>query len=92
MKFGTFEIGGDTYFLPPNEMLAKYIAISGYYGKFRLSTMTEILSVDARLSFAKQFDYLLAKDMITIDHDWISITKKGFKNYGAVLSLFYPNV
>jgi oxygen-independent coproporphyrinogen-3 oxidase len=92
MKLGTFETGGDTYLLPPNEMLAKYIAISGYYGKFRLSKMTEILGVDARISFAKEFDYLLIKDMITINNDWVTITNKGFKYYGAVLSLFYPNV
>jgi hypothetical protein len=50
------------------------------------------LGGDARISFAKEFDYLLIKDMITINNDWVTITNKGFKYYGAVLSLFYPNV
>lgn len=87
----TYEAGGQTYLLPPKEMLAKYLAISGYYGKFKLSKMDDIIGQSSIKVFAKEFKYLLYKGFITIDKDLVSITKKGFKYYGAILSLFYPN-
>ena len=92
MAASTYEVGGDTYILPPQEMLAKYLAISGYYGKFRLSKMKEIIGNDPTAVFNKEFEYLLNRRLIAIDNDWISITKEGFKCYGAAVSLFYPSL
>lgn len=91
MSYGTYEANGYTYLLPPQEMLAKYLAISGYYGKFRLSKMNDIIGHNSMEIFKKEFEYLLYNKFITIDHDWICITKEGFKYYGTILSLFYPN-
>lgn len=91
MAHDTFEADSQTYILPPQEMLAKYLAISGYYGKFRLSKMNDIIGHNSMKAFKSEFEYLLNNKMIAIDHDWISITKEGFKYYGAILSLFYPH-
>lgn len=90
MASGTFETGGQTYLLPPREMLAKYLAISGYHSRFRLSKMNDIIGNDSMKTYREEFDYLLHNELITIEDDWVFITKDGFKYYGAILSLFYP--
>lgn len=91
MTHDTFKADSQTYTLPPQEMLAKYLAISGYYGKFRLSKMNDIIGHNSMKAFKSEFEHLLNNKMITIDHDWNSITKEGFKYYAAILSLFYPH-
>lgn len=90
MAHDTFEANSHIYLLPSQEMLAKYLAISGYYGRFRLSKMSEITGHNPLTVFSKELKYLLYKELITIDNDWVSITKEGFKYYGVILSLFYP--
>ena len=86
----TFEQGGDTYLLPPHEMLAKYLAICGYCGRFRLSKMNEILGVDALTAFHDEFDFLTKHKYLRIKNDIAYLTRKGFSCYGAIFSLFYP--
>ncbi len=81
----------DTYILPKEERLAKYIAISGYCGQFSIKIMDEILGESSREYFKKQFEFLLKKKYIEIFDDIVFITKRGFVCYGAILSLFYPN-
>ncbi len=86
---GSFD-SEDTYFLPKEEMLAKYIAISGYCGQFNIKIMNEILGKSARDCYKIQFDFLIKRRYVEIVDDIVYITKRGFKCYGAVLSLFYP--
>ena len=78
-----------TYNLPPFEMASKYIAISAYSGSFSLTKLTEILKVDSELVFRQPLNYCIDNELMQKDGDIIRITKKGFKNYGAVFSLFY---
>ena len=80
----------DSYILPKEEMLAKYIAISGYCGRFNLKIMQGILKEDPYSKFKEQFEFLLRKKLIYIKDDTIFFTKKGFVHYGAILSMFYP--
>lgn len=80
----------DSYILPKEEMLAKYIAISGYCGRFNLNIMQEILGEDPLNVFKEQFDFLLGKKLIHIKDNTVFFTRKGFVHYGAILSLFYP--
>ena len=80
---------GDNYLLDKQEMLAKYIAISLYYGKFNLDIMSEILNLDALEYFEKELKFLKNKKIIKIKNNIVSLTKKGFKYYGAVGALFY---
>lgn len=87
----SFELGGDVYDLPPKEMLAKYVAICGYCGRFRLSKMQEILGEDPREVFKEELDFLIANKYLRIKGDTVQFTPKGFQCYGAILSLFYPN-
>jgi len=83
--------GGDTYLLPSSEILGKYLAISGYHGQFDLAIMGKIIRKDPLENFAHVFDFLLKTNLVEISDQQVSFTPKGFKHYGAVLSLFYAN-
>lgn len=80
-----------TYLLPPRERASKYIAIAAYSGAFALPTLDRILNDDSRQVFAPQFDFCLNEGLLIHDKDKMRITRKGFKYYGAVFSLFYNN-
>lgn len=88
----TFENGGDTYLLPPQEMLAKYLAICGYCGFFDLRIVESILHEDLLLKFSAVFDFLTKHQYISIKDGKVFITHSGFKYYGPILSLFYPMI
>ena len=90
LKEGSF-IEEDVYILPKEELLAKYVAISGYCGRFNLKIMEEILNCDPLKYFSEEFEFLLSKNYIKIDNDEVILTRRGFLHYGAVLSLFYPH-
>lgn len=81
----------DKYILPANELLAKYISISLYYGKFKLSIMEDIIKEKPLIKYKEEFKFLLTNEYIEIKEDIVSLTKKGFKYFGAVGSLFYSD-
>ena len=85
----TFEKGGDSYRLPPRELLSKYVAISGYCGMIDLSVMEEILHSDPNIVFEKELGFLLDNEYIEKNGTMLYLTPEGFLHYGAVLSLFY---
>ena len=85
----TFEKDGDSYKLPPRELLSKYVAISGYCGMIDLSVMESILHSDPYVVFEKELDVLLNKHYIEKNGTMLYLTPEGFLHYGAVLSLFY---
>ena len=87
----TFEKDGDSYRLPPRELLSKYVAISGYCGMIDLFVMEKILHSDPSMVFEKELDFLLNNQYIEKDGTMLYLTPKGFLHYGAVLSLFYNN-
>ena len=80
-----------TYLLPPLERASKYIAIAAYSGVFSLSTLDRILKGDARQVYASQIDFCVNNGLLEFDNNKMRITRKGFKYYGAVFSLFYDN-
>ena len=79
------------YALPPEELLAKYIAISGYAGRFSTTVASSILGTDFSEKYKDVIDYLLEQGYITIDGDTIALTTQGVANYGAALSMFWNN-
>ncbi len=79
----------DTYLLPKEELVAKYIMISLYYGMFSLKIVSSILEKDARKYYKRELDFLISNKYIYIEDDKCYLTKDGFKYYGAVGSLFY---
>jgi oxygen-independent coproporphyrinogen-3 oxidase len=87
----TFEKDGDSYRLPPRELLSKYVAISGYCGMIDLFVMEKILHSDPSMVFEKELDFLLNNQYIEKDGTMLYLTPKGFLHYGAVLSMFYNN-
>ena len=88
MIHNTF-IEEDLYVLPKEELLAKFIAISMYFGKFKLSIMKEIMGQEPRTYYKEEFDFLLENQYVTIVDDEVILTKKGFKYYSAIGALFY---
>lgn len=80
---------GDNYILPNEEMLSKFIAVSGYYGLFNISCANKILKQSFEDKFRLQLKFLLRKKYIEIKDDNLIINKKGFKHYGAILNMFY---
>lgn len=79
-----------TYLLPSNELASKYMAISAYNGSFSIIRLKDF-------GFSKEYlneilgfcidEGLLYKG----ERDRMFITKKGFKHYGALFSLFYAS-
>lgn len=90
IKEGTF-YSLDNYVLPAEELLSKYIAVSGYFGQFSLDIMTQILGKDVWIVFKDEFDYLLNNKYISIQDNILTITKTGFEYYNAVCAMFYSN-
>lgn len=78
-----------TYLLPPVELASKYIAIGGYSSSFSMKRLSEIFGCDATVKYKHQIDWCIKNEYINIERDRIYITPKGYKYYGAVLSLFF---
>lgn len=79
-----------TYLLPPYELASKYIAISAYNGSFSIAKLRDYGISGGSLNEILDFcidEGLLYKG----ERDWMFITKKGFKHYGALFSLFYAS-
>ena len=79
----------DIYVLPNEELLAKYIAISMYYGRFKISIMESIIKEQPLEYYKNEFEFLLKKGYVEIREDEVIITKEGFKYYSGVGALFY---
>ena len=78
-----------TYILPAKERLAKYIAISAYSGRFSIDVASQILGMSYLLANEDVITFLESKGLISVTPNQISITRKGFKSYGAVFSMLY---
>ena len=76
--------------MPPEELLGKFIAISGYSGGFSIRGANEILGDNFCAINSEILNYLSISKLITINRERVQFTHKGFRNYGAILSLFYP--
>ncbi len=82
----------DVYKLPGNELAAKYVAVALYGGRFKLSAITRFLGVDARSHFAAELDYLVSGEYLSVDaNGGCHVTRKGFREYGAIAALFWSN-
>lgn len=89
IKAESFE--SDQYYaLPPQELLAKFIAISGYSGGFSMDAAKRIYGNQFYNHFIAIIETLVQAGLVYIHESRIQLTKKGYQNYGALLSLFYP--
>ena len=88
LQFYSF-IEEDIYILPKEELLAKFIAISMYYGKFKISIMKSIIDEEPLDYYKDEFEFLIKNNYVEIKNDEVILTKKGFKYYSAVGALFY---
>ena len=77
------------YDLPSNELLNKFIAISGYSGGFSLSGAKSLFGEDFATRYNHILHFLIDEKLATISGDRLQLTKTGFRHYGAILSLFY---
>lgn len=77
------------YRLPPEEVVAKYVSVSLYGGRFRESAITRLLKEDANSHFAQEFTFLEASKLLEKDGDFWALTPEGFKHYGGVAALFW---
>lgn len=88
LRYNSF-IEEDLYVLPKEELLAKFIAISMYYGKFKISIMKSIIDEEPLDYYKDEFEFLIKNNYIEIKKDEVILTKKGFKYYSAIGALFY---
>lgn len=82
-------IDEDNYRLPAEEVAAKYVSISLYSGSFRLDVLTRILGVNARQYYKNELEFLNENGVAFENGNIVRITKKGFRYYGAIASLFW---
>ena len=87
-KNDTF-LATDIYILPKEELVAKYIMISLYYGEFDLNSISKILGKDANEFYNTELTFLIENKYIKIQNNKVRLTEKGFKYYGAIGALFY---
>lgn len=76
------------YKLPPKELFAKFIAISGYSGGFSIESATRIYGNSFERVFQQIISSLVTEGLMKISGDRIQITRSGYRHYGALLSLF----
>lgn len=79
----------DTYLLPKEELVAKYVMVSLYFGMFSLDIISNILGEDSYNYYKNEIDYLVNNNYIEIKDNKCYLTELGFKYYGAVGALFY---
>lgn len=80
----------DVYRLPGDELVAKYVAVALYGGKFYLPVITRFLEGNAGEHYAAELDYLVAGEYLTVDAQGkCLVTQKGFREYGAIAALFW---
>lgn len=78
-----------TYYpLPREELLSKFIAISGYSGGFSLSAAKELYGPEFISDYQHIIHFLVNENLALIIGDRLQLTELGFRHYGAVLSLF----
>ncbi len=79
-----------TYHLPAAELASKYVAISGYGGAFSMEVLGNFLGDSWNHRTHEALRYCLANGLVTIDKcKTVRITPRGFRDMGAVFSLFY---
>ena len=78
-----------SYLLPKEELAAKYICISLYSGRFNLSVLERILSCDPLSYYHNEFRFLTEHQYVEISNGICTLTKEGFRLYGAVAALFW---
>ena len=79
------------YRLPPEELLSKFIAISGYSGGFSIDAAKQIYGLNFEKDFSPILNYLIKHGLIFINSNRVQLTNEGMRHYGSILSLFYPN-
>lgn len=77
------------YALPREEVFAKYVAISGYSGGLSLKSSRRIYGSDFDARFGEIISALEKEGLGTIIDDRFQMTRKGYRYYGAILSMFY---
>lgn len=77
------------YQLPRQELLNKFIAISGYSGGFSLSAAKNIYGDDFDSRYSTILKFLINENLATIKDECLQLTETGFRHYGAALSLFF---
>lgn len=84
----TFE-SENHYALPSREVFSKFIAISGYSGGFSLDVARRLYGDRFDNEFYHIIETLKDNKLIEIKGDMLRLTRKGFKYYGPILSIFY---
>lgn len=88
LTYETFD-SREHYRLPPHELLNKHLAISGYFGGFSFAVAKRFYGDSFRSNFRDILQFLSDNDYITLHNNNLRLTPRGFRHYGAVLSMFY---
>ena len=80
------------YELPLEEKLAKFICVSSYSGSFDWKLVEERFMPDFLNRHKDLVDFLRRNGYINMGAKYIRITRKGFKHYGPIFSLFYKPI
>ena len=77
------------YKLPYDELAGKFVAISLYSGQFDMLTLAKIIKQEPYVYYKDELDFLLENKLLELSCDtMMRLTPKGFKEYGAVATLF----
>ena len=77
------------YLLPGEELAAKYVSIALYGGRFKLSALTRLAGAEARTCYGEELAFLERRGYVSIEDDMVTVTREGFRYYGAIAALFW---
>jgi oxygen-independent coproporphyrinogen-3 oxidase len=79
----------DFYLLPPEEIMAKMICVSFYFGAVNQSAFKRKFGISLEEKFSKETKFLLDNGLMKNEEDLFQLTEKGKDNLNGIIPLFY---
>jgi oxygen-independent coproporphyrinogen III oxidase len=82
----------DMYLLPPDEMMAKMICVSFYFGYINKPSFEKRFGISLQDKFGDEMEFLKNKGLMEEDDKLLYLTKEGKDAVNGIIPLFYsPN-
>lgn len=79
----------DFYLLSPEEIMAKVMCVSFYFGGVDTEAFTRKFGISLESQFNEEVNFLLENDLMCYDGGFFGVTKKGKDVINGIIPLFY---